>query len=209
MYWIDNSTGVSVPPAIPPVVSPTKLNFTDGGDGEQPSIPGAEWFNMVTDELLNILLRAGLSPIKSSHTQLADAIQLISFFAYPVGCPIPWPASAPPAGFLLMNGQSFNTSTYPILASRYPSGVLPDLRGEFIRGADLGRGVDPSRDVLSNQSDEIKSHTHSTTVTTTEETVTFGPTSVAGYVPGSSVGAFGGSETRPRNVAFNYIVRAA
>lgn len=53
---------------------------------------------------------------------------------YPVGAPIPWPLAIPPAGFLALNGQAFNTIANPQLAMAYPSGVLPDLRGEFIRG---------------------------------------------------------------------------
>jgi phage-related tail fiber protein len=36
----------------------------------------------------------------------------------------------------------------------------PDLRGEFRRGADQGRGVDPGRDVGTWQEDKIKAHKH-------------------------------------------------
>lgn len=78
MYWIDNATGVAAPPAIPSVISATKLNFTEGGPGQQPSIPGAEWFNMLTDEGLSILSEAGITPDKSSHSQLAEAIKVIA-----------------------------------------------------------------------------------------------------------------------------------
>ncbi|MCW7551061.1 tail fiber protein, partial [Photorhabdus sp. APURE] len=63
----------------------------------------------------------------------------------PVGSPIPWPLPNTPAGYLACNGQSFNKSLYPQLATSYPSGRLPDLRGEFIRGWDDSRGVDPGR----------------------------------------------------------------
>jgi hypothetical protein len=59
-----------------------------------------------------------------------------------VGIPLPWPLSSVPSGWLRCNGQSFNTITYPLLAMAYPSGTLPDLRGEFIRGWDDSRGVD-------------------------------------------------------------------
>ena len=50
-----------------------------------------------------------------------------------------------------MNGQRFDTRRYPKLAQKYPSGVLPDLRGEFIRGWDNGRNVDAGRALLSAQ----------------------------------------------------------
>lgn len=77
-----------------------------------------------------------------------------------IGIPIPYPLSTVPTGCLAMNGQRFDTRRYPKLAQKYPSGQLPDLRGEFIRGWDNGRGVDAGRGMLSVQSDEIKSHNH-------------------------------------------------
>lgn len=77
-----------------------------------------------------------------------------------IGIPIPYPLSTVPTGCLAMNGQRFDTRRYPKLAQKYPSGRLPDIRGEFIRGLDNGRGVDAGREMLSVQSDEIKSHNH-------------------------------------------------
>ncbi|WP_439258309.1 tail fiber protein [Lonepinella sp. BR2271] len=76
-----------------------------------------------------------------------------------VGIPFPYPLSTVPSGCLAMNGQKFNTSTYPILAKKYPNGVLPDLRGEFIRGWDNGRGVDSGRALLSSQGDAVRNIT--------------------------------------------------
>ena len=70
---------------------------------------------------------------------------------YIVGIPLPWMLSIVPEGFLAMQGQAFDKSRYPILAQRYPSGRLPDLRGEFIRGWDNGRNADPDRKLLSDQ----------------------------------------------------------
>ena len=58
-----------------------------------------------------------------------------------------------------MNGQRFDKSRYPKLALKYPSGTLPDMRGEFIRGLDNGRGVDAGRGLLSNQGDAIRNIT--------------------------------------------------
>ena len=37
---------------------------------------------------------------------------------------------------------------------------LPDLRGEFVRGFDNGKGTDSGRSMLSSQSDQNKEHTH-------------------------------------------------
>ena len=69
----------------------------------------------------------------------------------PVGIPQPWPSATIPTGWLECNGQAFNKSQYPLLAKAYPSGVLPDLRGQFIRGLDNGRGKDSGRTLLSEQ----------------------------------------------------------
>lgn len=75
---------------------------------------------------------------------------------YFAGIPLPWPVQWVPDGFLAMNGAPFDKRRYPRLAVLYPSGVLPDLRGEFIRGWDANRGVDPGRALLSWQVDDDK-----------------------------------------------------
>jgi len=72
-----------------------------------------------------------------------------------IGIPIPYPLSTVPTGCLAMNGQRFDTRRYPKLAQIYPSGQLPDMRGEFIRGWDNGRGVDGNRALLSDQKPSI------------------------------------------------------
>ncbi|MDX6042988.1 phage tail-collar fiber domain-containing protein [Scandinavium lactucae] len=80
--------------------------------------------------------------------------------ALPVGVPIPWPQAIAPEGWLKCNGAAFDKSKYPKLAVAYPSGNLPDLRGEFIRGWDDGRGVDAGRALLSYQSCALEDHAH-------------------------------------------------
>lgn len=77
-----------------------------------------------------------------------------------IGVPIPYPLSTVPTGCLAMNGQRFDTTRYPKLAQKYPSGVLPDLRGEFIRGWDNGRNVDIARGLLTYQVDALQDHVH-------------------------------------------------
>ncbi|ECJ0198435.1 tail fiber protein, partial [Salmonella enterica] len=47
----------------------------------------------------------------------------------PVGAAIAWPSDTIPAGYALMQGQTFDKSAYPLLAIAYPSGVIPDMRG--------------------------------------------------------------------------------
>ncbi|EAB4964577.1 phage tail protein [Salmonella enterica] len=76
--------------------------------------------------------------------------------SHPVGAPIAWPSDATPAGYALMQGQSFDKSAYPLLAIAYPSGVIPDMRGWTIKGKPIS-----GRAVLSQEMDGNKSHSHS------------------------------------------------
>ncbi|XYQ53215.1 phage tail-collar fiber domain-containing protein [Pectobacterium carotovorum] len=145
---------------------------------------------------------------------------------FPVGAPVPYPSATPPAGWIKCNGQSFNKSAYPQLATAYPSGVLPDLRGEFVRGWDDGRGVDTGRGLLSAQSDAIRNITGEFQVVDRQNYVPSGAFSYSNRsgagISGNFVGVYHSdvsfdasrvvptaNENRPRNIAFNYIVRAA
>ncbi|EBY2129924.1 tail fiber protein [Salmonella enterica subsp. enterica serovar Typhimurium] len=153
--------------------------------------------------------------------------------ALPVGVPVPWPLATPPTGWLKCNGAAFSSEMYPKLAKAYPTNKLPDLRGEFIRGWDDGRGIDAARALLSIQNGMLEKHRHIVVAndgydtkdewelaTIFKKTYTQGrgldATNTGGSLTPSptlhsrgSIGNTGGSETRPRNIAFNYIVRAA
>ncbi|STL39921.1 tail fiber protein [Escherichia coli] len=80
--------------------------------------------------------------------------------ALPVGVPVPWPSATPPTGWLKCNGAAFSAEEYPELAKAYPTNKLPDLRGEFIRGWDDGRGIDTGRALLNWQPHTILDHAH-------------------------------------------------
>ncbi|HGG8702162.1 TPA: phage tail protein [Enterobacter cloacae] len=147
--------------------------------------------------------------------------------ALPVGVPVPWPSATPPAGWLKCNGATFSAALYPKLALAYPSGILPDLRGEFIRGWDDGRGVDNGRALLSAQAHGIpKIYGYFQSYDAGGNEAPTGPftqstMSSAQYVSGTSAGTDeriffdstliipDAAEVRPRSIAFNYIVRAA
>ncbi|EBO9237095.1 phage tail protein [Salmonella enterica subsp. enterica serovar Bredeney] len=75
--------------------------------------------------------------------------------SHPVGAAIAWPSDATPAGYALMQGQSFDKSAYPLLSIAYPSGVIPDMRGWTIKGKPAS-----GRAVLSQEMDGNKSHSH-------------------------------------------------
>ncbi|EJU0898021.1 phage tail protein [Escherichia coli] len=196
--------------------------------------------------MLNAL--AGKQPLDNTLTNLSgkDVAGLLTYLglgegsALPVGVPVPWPSATPPTGWLKCNGAAFSAEEYPELAKAYPTNKLPDLRGEFIRGWDDGRGIDAVRALLSLQNGGVESHTHQGQLFRVSDYRTkeipasevMGRGYIASLTPGADspldfddysvssnpngyfVGnqrttAYGINETRPRNIAFNYIVRAA
>ncbi|HCQ6408305.1 tail fiber protein [Escherichia coli] len=203
-----------------------------------------DYFDMLQEELCSVVEASGASLEKGRHDQLLTALRALLLSrknpfgdiksdgtvktalenlglgegsALPVGVPVPWPSATPPAGWLKCNGAAFSSEMYPNLAKAYPTNKLPDLRGEFIRGWDDGRGVDSGRALLSTQTDEFKSHSHyfERTWAQTGFDTTGGYYLLAADVSGSvnqqrsdSTNSVGGRESRPRNIAFNYIVRA-
>ncbi|WP_232790126.1 phage tail protein [Aeromonas sobria] len=90
---------------------------------------------------------------------LLAALGLTKYGAPMIGVPIDWPLAQMPQDiwpdcgmmFLSCAGQGFNKTTYPFAAQLYPSGVMPEIRGEFVRAWDNGRGVDAGRQLLSYQ----------------------------------------------------------
>ncbi|EPB6021406.1 phage tail protein [Escherichia coli] len=178
---------------------------------------------------------SGKQPLDETLTNLSgkDVAGLLTYLglgegsALPVGVPVPWPSVTPPTGWLKCNGAAFSAEEYPELAKAYPSGKLPDLRGEFIRGWDDGRGVDTGRAILSAQEWLTGSHCHyirswdAWNNTVLEPNDRHGDSLLStdnavqeGAINGRFTSQYrtefsGGNETRPRNIAFNYIVRAA
>ncbi|KGA40987.1 hypothetical protein KU75_13545 [Pectobacterium odoriferum] len=200
---------------------------------------GTEWGWILADEDMtgydyrNFVLRkrtntGWLNPVTLFHSgnltpQTIGALPTSEL----VGMPLPFPGAVAPAGWLKCNGQAFDKSLYPILASRYPSGFLPDLRGEFVRGWDDGRGADAGRALMSAQGDAIRNIVGTIgqlndRVNEQETTGVFDANKYTGSNSGLTGGRGGrivtfdaskvvptANENRPRNIAFNYIVRAA
>ncbi|EGK3904528.1 phage tail protein [Escherichia coli] len=208
--------------------------------------------------MLNAL--AGKQPLDNTLTNLSgkDVTGLLAYLglgegsALPVGVPVPWPSATLPTGWLKCNGAAFSAEEYPELAKAYPTNKLPDLRGEFIRGWDDGRGVDAGRALLSLQNDSFEAHRHESffyagisrnetplknlsssdkMLTLSSTTNALSPDSIDATnslignddyncliegnknnkrtATGLSTSIVGAAETRPRNISFNYIVRAA
>ncbi|ENG9320180.1 phage tail protein [Escherichia coli] len=199
--------------------------------------------------VLNAL--AGKQPLDNTLTNLSgkDVAGLLAYLglgegsALPVGVPVPWPSATPPTGWLKCNGAAFSAEEYPELAKAYPTNKLPDLRGEFIRGWDDGRGMDTGRAILSAQGDAIRNiYGEFRTVNTENYSIWETAGSFKGAIvplsPSTNNSYFSltrsmvteradgavypkvigldasrivptANENRPRNIAFNYIVRAA
>ncbi|ENU1062286.1 phage tail protein [Escherichia coli] len=212
-----------------------------------------DYFDMLQEELCSVVEESGASLEKGRHDQLLTALRALLLSrknpfgdiksdgtvktalenlglgegsALPVGVPVPWPSATPPTGWLKCNGAAFSAEEYPELAKAYPTNKLPDLRGEFIRGWDDGRGIDTNRSLLSSQGDAIRNiigalvDVRFNTYPSDSGVFT---TSVIGDASSDSIkGGYAkrvtfdasrvvptANENRPRNIAFNYIVRAA
>jgi|694.fasta_scaffold32172_5 microcystin-dependent protein len=123
-----------------------------------------------------------------------------------------------PYGYLECNGEWVDKTTYqdlwvalgsPPLGTIANAGKfkLPDLRGEFIRGWDNGRGVDLGREIRTAQADELKSHTHAIGYYPNLRGVGGGANISDGDAAFKNTTATGGTETRPRNIALMPIIK--
>lgn len=151
-----------------------------------------------------------------------------------------FPSSSAPAGFLKANGAAVSRSTYAalfaVIGTNYGAGDgsstfnLPDLRGEFLRAWDDGRGVDGGRVLNSNQASQNLNHTHSATAANAgahQHTMSFkqdrapegagnavygdeayysgeasqGTSTAGDHTHTITVSFSGGTESRPRNIA--------
>lgn len=144
--------------------------------------------------------------------------------------------SSAPSGWIKANGAAVSRTAYADLfaaiGTTFGAGDgsttfnVPDLRGEFPRGLDDGRGIDSGRTIGTNQGGAFQSHSHSNSTTTHNGGGDLGPYPLAlnsGYPANGygsmhhvisvnegqrnipygvfNIGNSGGSETRPRNVA--------
>ncbi|WP_051399091.1 MULTISPECIES: phage tail protein [Pseudomonas] len=151
-----------------------------------------------------------------------------------------FPSSSAPAGFLKANGAAVSRSTYAalfaVIGTNFGAGDgsstfnLPDLRGEFLRAWDDGRGVDGGRALNTSQASQNLNHTHSATAANAgahQHTMSFkqdrapegagnavygdeayysgeasqGTSTAGDHTHTITVSFSGGTESRPRNIA--------
>ena len=133
-------------------------------------------------------------------------------------------AEIPPVGWVPCHGAEVSKADFAALWDRCGPWLapgsnanlfrLPDLRGVFLRGVDLGRGYDAGRALGSLQTDMLASHTHTTTVMADRSSggagnLVYGDEPF--YNPPGAIAlpssAAGGRETRPVNIAVNYCIK--
>lgn len=135
----------------------------------------------------------------------------------PAGAVAHFAMSAAPSGWLKANGAAVSRATYAALfaaiGTTFGAGdgsttfALPDLRGEFLRGLDDGRGVDASRALGSAQTDAMQGHKHSGSVISGGgETISVGSGYSSAALGNPTTDGTNGTprtaaETRPRNIA--------
>ena len=140
-----------------------------------------------------------------------------------------WPADAIPSNFLECDGSEVSRTTYAdlyaVIGDTYGAGdgsttfLLPDLRGQFLRGLDESGTVDPDgagRTIGDSQTDGFETHTHTYVEMTGQNTghISGGPSVSARNLTlttrTTNAGTDGGiSETRPKNVSVKFCIRFA
>lgn len=144
--------------------------------------------------------------------------------AVPTGSVFTMATTTVPSGYLECDGSAVSRTTYADLfaaiGTTWGAGNgsstfnVPDLRGEFIRGWDNGRGIDDSRSFASFQDHQLQYHSHRYSSALGDSD--YGQSNPAKGTPStrnttdgsdaSDVGNFG-DETRPRNIAMMYVIK--
>lgn len=152
-------------------------------------------------------------------TNLDDIVPVGSIIAFP------GPVASIPNKWLLCDGSELSRTAYPqlfgVIGTTYGAGDgsttfnLPESRGEFIRGLDNGRGIDVGRTLGSFQGGSVGPHDHGFFAVSQDNSsgswefivtnTTGSATANTGAIKTNGNGI--GSETRPRNLAQNFIIK--
>ena len=199
----------------------------------------------VASEVLNVVLAANIAPDRQDDTQLLQAINTLianggsggngGGSGSEIGSVTAFAMPTPPEGWLICDGSAVSRTDYADLyaaigtvwghGDQIATFNLPDLRGEFVRGFDAGRGVDEGREFASGQLDQMQQITgsigavsrfnspegvfsYSTQSGTTDATSGITNQDRLLFDSADSPDARVGSETRPRNIAMTYAIKA-
>ena len=154
----------------------------------------------------------------------------------PTGSVFAMATSTVPSGYLECDGSAVSRTTYADLfatiGTTWGNGNgtstfnLPNLRGEFVRGWDNGRGVDSGRTFASSQSEMVGTHNHTINDpghshavninvyqqgagpnASTDMANRAGNTQSSTSTTGITINNNSGTETRPRNIAMMYVIK--
>ena len=138
------------------------------------------------------------------QTNGSGALSFTTVQGVPSGSVFCMAVATVPSGYLECNGAAVSRSTYAVLfaviGTAYGTGNgsstfnLPDLRGEFVRGFDNGRGVDSGRSIASSQSSQFGQHNHNVSASSSSSVTDPGHKHTMNFNLGnliSSGGAFG------------------
>lgn len=190
-------------------------------------------------EVLNVIQGAGIWPDCEDKTQLLQAIETLIagggsggggvVAGSEIGSVSAFAMPTPPTGWLVCDGSAISRTEYADLfasigtlwghGNEVSTFNLPDLRGEFVRGFDDGRGVDVGRVFGSAQAEMLKDHLHSfkwsnSAVSRSSDNLLTGgimtdsDAQIDGGTTFFSEESGGGDETRPRNIAMTYAIKA-
>jgi len=117
----------------------------------------------------------GTSELVNDAVTLDKITDLITSKLVPTGTVIWYAGTSAPTGYLKANGDAIangNGTTQGVTTNfsalyAVVGANLPDLRGEFVRGWDDGKGTDSGRNIRSSQSDQNKQHNHTATSSST------------------------------------------
>lgn len=144
----------------------------------------------------------------------------------PVGTVLPWFSADLPGDdtWIFCKGQTLSRAEYPELflhwGTKFGAGdgsttfLAADLRSMFLRGFDDSRGIDPGRTLGDYQADKVAAHVHASHPLLDPSLAVRVGAFGTGYSP--TYGTYGfsgynqayGTETVPKNICCNYIVKA-
>ncbi len=201
-----NSLGFSTAGTQRFSVSDSGLDITDGLPLRFQDSSGAPYVSLKAPSSLagNVSLTLPATDGNAGEFLQTDGSGVLSFSVVtgvPSGAVFCMAVATIPSGYLECNGQTVNRTTYAalfaVIGTQYGAGngsttfEVPDLRGEFIRGFDNGKGTDSGRQIGSSQAGAFGQHLHAVDLTTTNKSLTGSVSHLSGSLqnnPGTASG---------------------
>ena len=210
-----NSLGFSTAGTQRFSVSDSGLDITDGLPLRFQDSSGAPFVSLKSPSSLagNVSLTLPATDGNAGEFLQTDGSGVLSFSVVtgvPSGAVFCMAVATIPSGYLECNGQTVNRTTYAalfaVIGTQYGAGngsttfEVPDLRGEFIRGFDNGKGTDSGRSIGTAQAAAFGQHQHSVDLTTSNKSLT-GALSHASATMAQNPGTASGVFSKTGNVA--------